>query len=181
MTPETRVAPVLIACCGHPDAGDDALGPLVARALVGQPCRAEVEVLDLGTDPMALIGELQGRHALFVVDAVRGPGSVPGRLVDAEWRSLRASGALSLASRAASTHGHGIAEALALADSMELLPVEVRIVGLAIAGAGMGDAMVAGVRAGLPSLLRRLNRRASVAAARLRGAGRGRLPTQGRP
>jgi hydrogenase maturation protease len=171
MDPAILSAPVLIACCGNPEAGDDALGALVARALLEGPALEGAEVVDLGTRPMALVDHLGGRRALMVVDAVRQEAGPPGRLVDLEWRTLRGRGALALASRAASTHGQGFAEALALADALDLLPADVRILGLTIGQAEVGEAIDARVRSTLPLLLRRLRRRLSVAARRALGAG----------
>jgi Ni,Fe-hydrogenase maturation factor len=79
-----KTAPILVAVCGNADAGDDALGPLVAGALHAHAL-LNIEVLNLGLRPAALLDHLPDRHALLLVDAVQLPGVPAGRIVECDW------------------------------------------------------------------------------------------------
>ena len=50
-----EIAPNLIATCGNPLAGDDAMGSVVAARLKPAAC-PHIEVIDLALDPTRLIG-----------------------------------------------------------------------------------------------------------------------------
>ena len=73
------MAPILVACCGNPLAGDDAFGHLVAEELQHDPM-VGVEVLDLAMNPASLLDQnLEGRRVLLIVDAAEVPGARRGR------------------------------------------------------------------------------------------------------
>jgi hydrogenase maturation protease len=140
-------ARVLIACCGNPVAGDDALGPLAAAALRARGLPPGVALIDVGDRAVALVDHLPGRDALILVDAVAHPTAPAGTLIDAEWREIR--DAIVFSSSPASTHGLGVAAELALAETLGILPPLVRIVGLAIEGTAPGQPPGDMIRAGL--------------------------------
>jgi len=140
-------APTLIVTCGNADAGDDAVGSAVAAHLARLDL-PDVEVFDLGTGPAMLTDLLDGRYELIVVDAVQWPGRPPGQVVDMDWRQCRA---VTDRRAAPSTHGLTIADQLALADKLGLLPSRVRVIGLVIdtARVGLGMRGVAAEHIGL--------------------------------
>jgi hydrogenase maturation protease len=143
---------LLIACCGNASAGDDALGALVATALLAEGLPTDVELLDLGANPTALAGHIDGRKALLVVDAIADDGYAAGELIDCAWPEAREV-FLCTASRATSTHGIGVFDQLVLAERLGILPRVVRLLGLTIEHARVGHAPSSVVRAQLPKLV----------------------------
>src|ERR1035438_7426459 len=66
---------MLVLCCGHPDRGDDAAGPLVARRLRDKVIGAH----EHAGDALSLIDAWQGADEAVLVDAVvtgKRPGTV---------------------------------------------------------------------------------------------------------
>jgi hydrogenase maturation protease len=117
--------PILIGAYGNDMAGDDAFGPLVAAAMAAAPL-ADVEVLNLGMKPLALLGQLAGRRAVCVVDAARCNGIPVGTLIDSEFSQANR---LRLVHDAVlSTHGLSVADELALAERLDVYQGDVRLV-----------------------------------------------------
>lgn len=102
---------------GTEDRGDDAAGLLVAR-LVRASAPPGVEVHECPGDAGALLGLLDGADRVVLVDAARG-----GRVGAVE----RLPPGAARPASARSTHGLGVAEALALAAELGLLPARVRL------------------------------------------------------
>lgn len=151
MPGETRV---LVLALGNPEAGDDGVGPRVARELRARD-DPRMRVVDLASGgPSALLDELEGGGGLIVVDAVTGPGLVPGEVVDVDWRDPARPG---LAGGAAiSSHAMSVGEQLRLADRLGILPGRVRIVCVALGSAKLGDAMSPAVRDAVPGATSRV-------------------------
>ena len=126
----TPTPPVLIAACGNVTAGDDAFGPMVAEALRrrGVP-DADVVCLDLR--PAALLDHLPGREALCLVDAACCQDQPPGVVIDFDWFCPHRPELLD--DDVLSTHGLSIADQLALADALGILPQTVRLVAATVA------------------------------------------------
>jgi hydrogenase maturation protease len=155
MLPRASSPVCLIACCGHPAAGDDALGPLVARALRDLGLPEGVELVDLGANPARLLDHLDDRTALILVDAIVCEGRAPGELIDVAWPE--ALSALTLGSSSPSTtHGLGVAEQLTLVEQLGMRPRAVRVVGLTIDQAAIGTDVSDAVRDRLPALVDRV-------------------------
>lgn len=125
--------------------GDDAVGLLAVRAARAELERLGVEVREVGAG-VHLLDLLQDADAVIVVDAVLAEGLEPGAIVRVE----AGSAGLSTEIRSAlSSHGIGVAEALALAAAMSEPPRVVLLgVGLADARAGAppSDRVLASVR-----------------------------------
>jgi hydrogenase maturation protease len=121
------IAKVLVVGIGNPDRGDDGIGRLVARRLIGRVPR-DVVILERCGDALALIDDWAGRDAVILVDAAT-PGSTPGRIhrIDLLQESIPTDVSLS------STHAFGVADAVGLARSLGLLPRD--LVAYAIEGA----------------------------------------------
>jgi hydrogenase maturation protease len=102
---------------GAEERGDDAAGLLVARAISAVAPRG-VDVHECGGDAGTLLGLLEGAGPVVLVDAARGgqPGAVERLPPDA----LRPA-------RARSTHGLGVAEALAVAAELGIVTAGVRL------------------------------------------------------
>jgi hydrogenase maturation protease len=146
------VRPVLVVGLGHPDRGDDAVGPLVARE-VARRAGPRVEVVE-HEDPTDLALLWTGREVVVVVDAVSSgervePGTVhvlrtgAGRppLGDQGWARTGRVG----------THAFGLASAVELSRALERLPDEVTVVGVEAGGFDHGAPLSPHVAAAVPS------------------------------
>jgi hydrogenase maturation protease len=132
--------------------GDDAAGPAVVARLAAEGLPPGVEAL-IPRRPDALVDALAGAEAAVLVDATCA-GLPPGTVHEPERGALREA-------RALSSHGLGVASALALAEALGRAPRRLAIVAVE-AQALEGDALSAPVRAALPEAVRRV--RARVAA-----------------
>jgi hydrogenase maturation protease len=110
------VTGLLVVGIGNPDCGDDAIGPLVARCLVGR-VPLEVTIIERPGDMIGLLEDWTGRDAVVLIDAAA-PITTPGSIhrIDLLRESLPAG--LSLAS----THAFGVADAVALGHALGQLP-----------------------------------------------------------
>lgn len=113
-------------------AGDDAVGLLAVRAARGELERLGVEVREVGA-AAHLLDLLRDVDAVVVVDAVRAEGLAPGEIVRVE---AGPSGLPAGIRSALSSHGLGVAEAVALSMAM---PDPPRVV---LLGVGLADARV---------------------------------------
>jgi len=108
-----------IICCGNKDRGDDGVGLLVAEKLQ----KLGIEVKTHPGELLGLIAAWDGADQVIVVDAVvTGAPSGTVHLFDARQK-------IEL-SRAASTHGFGLAEAIELARVMHRLPQRLQVYGI---------------------------------------------------
>lgn len=134
------IRPVLIACCGNADGGDDAFGPRVAAALRDHArcCQAlaDADVADLGSRPWELLDHLPGRRCLLLVDAAVLPDARPGRLLEFEWFDPARPPLVS--ETLLSTHALGLTQQLALAAMLDLLPDAVHLLAVTIRSATPG-------------------------------------------
>jgi len=133
----------LVVGVGHPDRGDDAAGLMVARR-IRRHAPAGTVVLEWRGDPETLLSAWDGVERAVVVDAVR-TGAAAGTV----HRLEPAVAPAALASGPRSSHGLGLAGAIALGEALGRLPRELRIVGVegrAFAlGAPAGEAVRAAV------------------------------------
>lgn len=144
--------PTLVVGIGHEDRGDDAAGPLTARLLArawGDLLPPHVIVRAWRGDPLGLIEAWSGVERLVLVDAVVS-GAAPGTCrrygVDAPFA----------AAAGTSTHGVGIADALALARMLGRLPPAVEVWGIEAADFTAGAPPSEAVAAAAATLAARL-------------------------
>lgn len=131
---------------GQRAAGDDAVGPAIMDQLRGHAPR-DVELVDIA-EPCALIPLLATAVPVVIVDAVVIDRIPPGSVVELDAHALPAR------VRSVSTHGVGLAQALAIgclvAEPGRLAP-SVKIVGVTIAAAQTpGFGLSAAVEAAVP-------------------------------
>lgn len=132
---------IVVVGVGNPDAGDDAAGPLVARAVASR-VPAGVRVLEVHGDVTSIMSAWEGADVVVVVDAVVSGAPVGTvRSIDA-WRS-------SVPRQPASTHGFGVPEAIELARALGTLPPRLTVVAVEGAsfeiGAGLSEGVAGGV------------------------------------
>jgi len=123
MSDPREARPRLVAV-GNPLRRDDGAGRAVARALEGRLPRA-VEVVECGGEATEVLEAFSGAGRVVVIDALAGsPPGEPGRLHRFEADELPAAGFR------ASSHGFGVAEAVALGRALGRLPGHLVIYGL---------------------------------------------------
>lgn len=150
----SSVAPLLVATFGNEMAGDDAFGPLVARALKTMSLDG-VEVVDLGMKPAALLDYLTGRTGLCIVDAAIDERSPAGTLIEMDffdpYRPQLAH------DRALSSHGLSMADQLELATGLGMLPARVHLVAMTLGSAELGQPASAAVIDHVPAAADRVS------------------------
>ena len=116
---------MLVLCCGHPDRGDDAAGPLVARRLREMPRDKGIDVREQYGDALSLIDAWQGVDDVVLVDAV-----VTGKRLGtvSVWDALTAP--VAGRPRMGSSHALGLAEAIALRRTIGGLPRRIMLFGI---------------------------------------------------
>jgi hydrogenase maturation protease len=136
---------VIVIGIGHPDRGDDAAGLLVARRLATSGS-IPLDVRESTGDLAALVDAWSGVDGVVLVDATVG-GGAPGdiRVVD-----LLASPAPAGPS-GGSSHGFGLAEAIALSRALGTLPKALRLVGIEGATFDIGARPSPAVMAAIPA------------------------------
>jgi hydrogenase maturation protease len=112
---------VSIIGCGNPERGDDAAGLLVARRLR----ELGIEAREHSGEALGLLEAWEGADRVILVDAVYS-GSVAGAVSVWEGGSAPVAGE----PFRCSTHGLGIAEAIALGRVLDRLPPQLRIYGI---------------------------------------------------
>ena len=137
----------LIVGVGNPDRGDDGVGHAVINAL-RETAQPGAELLTVSGEATQLIEAWTGADDVVVIDASCS-GAQPGtiRRFDAH------AGDLPAAIERASTHGFGVAEAVALARNIDRLPSALEIVTIEGANFEIGAPMSAAVAAAAQSLV----------------------------
>lgn len=125
----THARPILVVVCGNENAGEDALGPRVARELADMNLSG-VDIVDLAMKPAALFDLLAGRELLLIVDAIATPSADEAwKVVVCSWSDCRNS---VIRGANSSTHGLSIGDQLLLAEQLGMLPLDVRFVGCTV-------------------------------------------------
>jgi hydrogenase maturation protease len=132
---------VLVAAIGNPDRADDGAGVVVARLIAGR-LPSDAALVSRSGDMLALIEDWAGFDAVVCIDAAE-PTGVPGRIdrIDA--------GAVGLPCGVsfASSHAFGLAEAIALAGTLMLVPATLIVYAIEGASFTHGAAMTPAVTA----------------------------------
>jgi hydrogenase maturation protease len=143
------VVDTLILGLGNPLRGDDGVGAAVVAALQERDLPSSVTVEDVGTPGLELVLLWQGYHRVLIVDAAE------MRLEPGTWRRFRLEeAALPFAdvSLQGTLHGVGLAESLALAQALDMLPPEMVIFGVQPAHSGWSASLSKVVRTAVPAL-----------------------------
>ena len=133
-----------IIAVGNAFCGDDGVGAAVLARLAVDPVTADLELIDLGTDALALIDVLEPGRRHIVIDAAR-----MGREAGAVVAFQPSEAHLRIRGDGLSLHGLGLAEAFGLAVRLGRLPDDVLVIGVEPAqvtiGSGLSDAAAAAV------------------------------------
>lgn len=143
-----KPAPILVLGLGNMLLSDDGVGPALLQQLAEteNSWNGEVEFLDGGTQGLALLGQLSGRRALIIVDALK-KGAAPGtvhRLTLPELREVSPG-------RASSGHESNAGELLAAAELLDELPDRLFVVGVEPGKITTGVGLSSAVQEALPA------------------------------
>lgn len=128
---------------GNPYRGDDAVGPLVLARLDELVGGRDVELVPSDGEPTRLLEAWEGAGVAVVVDAARTGSVPPGTVRRAEVAGPPAAGE----APGTSTHGLGVADAVALAAALGRLPARLVVYTVEGAAFGLGDPISAPVAA----------------------------------
>lgn len=146
--------PILIASCGNAMAGDDALGPWVTQRLRQHP-PAWTEIVDLDLNPAGLLDHLPRDQAVFIIDAIKIEDQDAGQIVDINWFSPDRPKMVH--DDVLSSHGLSIASQINLAQTLDLLPPIVRLIGVTLNEAKVGDDVSEKVAAKIDLVVKTIN------------------------
>lgn len=151
-TQAAGTAPLLLLGIGNPLLGDDGAGLRLLEALRSDVARwgGRVEAVDGGTQGMALLGYLERRRALVLLDAVA-LGAPPGTVHVLEGDTLLAA----CTPGGQSAHEMGAGELLRAAAMIGSLPERIALVGVEPANVATGVGLSATVEAALAEACRR--------------------------
>lgn len=145
---------VLVVAVGNPFRHDDGLGLVVLDRLLAlapdDDALARADVVEESGEPVALISRWAGYDSVIMIDAVSSGGE-PGQL-----HRIECSGGnwdVGRSSARASTHGLGVAEAVALGRTLDRLPQRLIVLGLETADVSQGEGLSAPVAASLQGLV----------------------------
>ncbi|HET9142286.1 hydrogenase maturation protease [Actinophytocola sp.] len=137
---------VVVIAIGNPYRRDDGVGPALAERLAArQPSGVDIEVLD--GEPTRLLDAWTGARLAIVIDAVLCQPAQPGRIHRTRLDDLPTG------RPAASSHGMGIPEAVALGTVLDRLPRRLIVYAVEAADIGFGTDLTPEVAAALPALL----------------------------
>jgi len=125
----------LVLGIGNPFRRDDGIGPAVISCLKSENSLEGIDLLDGGTDGLALIDYIQGYKKVLVVDAVD-MGMAPGEVRTFSPEEAK----LTIKTDALSTHGFGLAEVIALMEKLEK-KIDMRIIGIQAKDVSFGEGM----------------------------------------
>lgn len=115
---------ILIIGVGNPFRGDDGIGPQIIKQLHDNGGLDNTELMDGGTDGLALLDYIKEHEKVIIVDAVS-MGCVPGTVKVFTPEEV----IMNTSSEALSTHGFGLAEVINLMEKLEI-KTELKIVGI---------------------------------------------------
>jgi hydrogenase maturation protease len=138
----------LVIGIGNPLCCDDGLGVRAAELLANEDLPPGVQVRELGTPGWGLVNHFQGWQRVFLIDAVQ-MGEEPG-----VWRRLEARQTQFIsANQSISLHEPGLADSLALAQALNLMPDEIVLYGIEPSFTGPGNELSPEVTDTIPSIV----------------------------
>jgi hydrogenase maturation protease len=142
------VKPILVLGLGNPLQRDDGVGTRVIEELERRELSPHVQVMDGGTPGVGLIHLMEGYAHVVIVDAAE-MGRPPGEIVRFRAKDVMLTGS----SARFSLHRSGVADALALAQSLNISLPEIVVYGVQPAHVDWGEELSAEVAAAIPTLV----------------------------
>lgn len=137
---------ILIIGVGNPYRHDDGIGHEIIKILQNQP-HPNVDLLDGGTDGLALIDEIAKYHRAIIIDAVNmstSPGTV--RVFTPDEAKIH------IKSDTLSTHGFGLAEVIKLLQSLNI-STKLTIIGIEPLDISFGEGLSSIVESKIPEIM----------------------------
>ena len=141
---------------GNPFIGDDAVGVLVARKLRLYE-QISVSILDGGLAGLNLLHDMEGTDTLILIDAVHSQSKAGTIFRFTIPQDLEKIGKLAWGASAPSTHTFGLAEALTLAHTLEILPAHVVLYGIELGQIQKGHALSPMVSKAMKDVVNRIS------------------------
>lgn len=141
-----------IIAVGNSFYGDDGVGAAVLDHARRRGLWPQADLVDLGTDALALIDHLEPGGLTVVVDAAN-MGLDPGAVAVFGPDEVR----MRIRSDHLSLHGFGLAEAFDLARRLDRLPDRVRVVGVEPARVEIDTGLSEAVAAAVPGIIDAIN------------------------
>ncbi len=141
-----------IIAVGNSFYGDDGVGAAVLEHARTVGLWPRAELVDLGTDALALIDHLDPAGLNVVIDAAN-MGREPGAVVAFGPEEVR----MRIRSDHLSLHGFGLAEAFDLARRLDRLPARVTVVGVEPARVEINTGLSEAVAAAVPEIVAAIN------------------------
>ncbi len=149
------MAKIKIIGLGNPFIGDDAVGVLVARKLRLYE-QISVSILDGGLAGLNLLHDMEGTDTLILIDAVHSHSEAGTIFRFTIPQDLENIGKLAWGTSASSTHAFGLAEALTLAHTLEVLPAQVVLFGIELGQIQKGRAVSPTVSKAMKEVVNRI-------------------------
>ena len=140
---------------GNPFMGDDAVGVLVARQLHAYSS-AHVSILEGGVAGLNLLQDMEGTDSLILIDAVHSHAKAGTIVRFTLPQDLEKIGKLAWGASPSSTHSFGLAEALTLAHTLEVLPAHVVLFGIELGHLQKGHVLSPAVSKAMTSVVNRI-------------------------
>ena len=140
---------------GNPFMGDDAVGVLVARQLRAYTA-PRICILECGLAGLNLLDEMEEIDTLILIDAVHSHSKVGTILRFTIPQDLEEIGKLAWGTSASSTHTFGLAEALTLAQTLQILPQHITLYGVELGHIQQGQALSPAVSLAIKALVKRI-------------------------
>jgi hydrogenase maturation protease len=147
--PVAPTSKAVVIALGNASRGDDGAGPAVADLLKANPTVADL--VREPRDAMGMVAAWQGMTMAVVVDAAQS-GSAPGTVHRVE----HADGIVPKDAGRTSSHGLGLAEALALGAALDRLPDRMVVYGIEAASFDPEAALTPDVAASVPVVAARV-------------------------
>jgi len=138
---------ILILGVGNPFRRDDGIGPAVISRLQSENSLEGIDLVDGGTDGLALINYMQSYEKVLIVDAVD-MSMAPGEARVFSPEEAR----LTITADALSTHGFGLAEVIGLMEKLEL-KTDLRIIGIQAKDVTFGEGISPEISAKMAEIL----------------------------
>ena len=149
------MAKIKIIGLGNPFIGDDAVGVLVARKLRLYE-QTSVSILEGGLAGLNLLHDMEGTDTLILIDAVHSQSKAGTIFRFTLPQDLEKIGKLAWGTSASSTHTFGLAEALTLAHTLEVLPAHVVLFGIELGHIQKGHTLSPPVSKAMTSVVNRI-------------------------
>lgn len=152
MSAHPVAARTVVIGVGNPFRRDDGAGAAVVEAVAAGGVPATVHVVALDGEPTRLLDAWEGAELVVVIDAARSgapPGTVTRLEIGDGEEPLAPSGG-------ASSHGAGVAEAVALGRALQRLPARLVVYGIEGADFGTGPGLSSPVEHAVAEVVRLL-------------------------